>query len=481
MAVAQTGDRPTASPPPSPPAESPLRDAREGAPVPRLCRGTELLYRGTFVEEASSNGVQFTASYRLENRVLVMETEPRGAQVAFLTTVRLRNGPAARGENTVGSVRLEVAQVDPVGRVTPEPGRSLTVPLEGPPTVDCGAFVEVTHQRPRPGQPWQVNEDGRPARTWQLAGTDSVNGTSCLKLTGVQQSDDWDRPRGDHTAWRRLDTVWLSPRLGVAYRVERVIERRDPAHDQPGHRTVLRYELDYDLPYTRQLFDDCLGEISKSRMFLESAGPFLANPGRYGPQLDAVLARMNQYLEGHPAQTPYREAVLQVKRRVEAAKRGELPPAPPPEESASAAVATLGSPAPDFLATDFTRKEGARLRAWLGKPVLLVFYNPTSFQAAELLGFAQRQADAHNGAVAVLGLAVTDDAETVLRQRTELRLTFPLLNGSGLRTSFDVQETPKLLVIDPSGVVRGSWVGWGQEIPGAVTQELERWLPKPKP
>ena len=51
---------------------------------------------------------------------------------------------------------------------------------------------------------------------------------SCIKIVGEQKTDDWDRPRLDRIAWRRLDTVWLAPGLGVAAKVERIIEKREP-------------------------------------------------------------------------------------------------------------------------------------------------------------------------------------------------------------------------------------------------------------
>jgi hypothetical protein len=38
-------------------------------------------------------------------------------------------------------------------------------------------------------------EEGQPIRSWSVAGTELINATSCVKLVGVQQSDDWDRPR----------------------------------------------------------------------------------------------------------------------------------------------------------------------------------------------------------------------------------------------------------------------------------------------
>ena len=34
---------------------------------------------------------------------------------------------------------------------------------------------------------------------------------------GVQQTEDWDRPRADRGAWRRQEVVWISPRTGLAH------------------------------------------------------------------------------------------------------------------------------------------------------------------------------------------------------------------------------------------------------------------------
>jgi peroxiredoxin len=449
--------------------------------LPRLSRAQELVYRGTFTEEASGNGVQFSSAYRLESRVFVLDAPADGkgnADVALLTILKARANAPEHGEETAGSTRLELIQVEPQGRVKPGAGRTLSVPLEGPPTIEYGAFVEVPQHRVGMEQTWQVTEDGRSIRTWRVAGSDMVNGTSCLKLVGTQQSDDWDQPRADRSAWRREDTVWLAPRLGIAYRVERVIQRRDPARDKPNHRSVLRYELESSLPYPKALYEDRRDEIMKSHSFAESAAPLLANPGKYASQLQALLARINQHLE-HQPRTPYRDAVVLVKHRVEAAARGESPPAMPSEVpvAAPATVAEIGAAAPDFLATDYGHRESARLHSWLGKPLVLVFYSPASLKATELLHFAQKVSDTHKQNVTVIGLVMSDDVERVRQQRDDLHITFPLLDGTGLRKSYAVEATPKIVVIDATGVVRGSFVGWGQETPASVLDELKHWLP----
>jgi len=108
--------------------------------------------------------------------------------------------------------------------------------------------------------------------------------------------------------------------------------------------------------------------------------------------------------------------------------------------------------------------------------VLFVFYQPTSSTAGELLRFAQRINDTFAKRVTVVGMSVSEDAAVVRRQRAELSLTFPILNGSGLRISYAVETTPKIVLLDASGVVRGAYLGWGRETAGEVMEELRRWL-----
>src|SRR5262249_11428664 len=82
----------------------------------------------------------------------------------------------------------------------------------------------------------------------------------------------------NHAAWRRQDTVWMAPRLGIAYRVERVLERREPASQNVTHRSVLRYELENPLPYPGQLYEDRKQEILQARNFFDAAAPLLRQP-----------------------------------------------------------------------------------------------------------------------------------------------------------------------------------------------------------
>jgi peroxiredoxin len=446
---------------------------------PRLNKGQELLYRGSFDEEVLSPGVQFKRSYRLENRVFVLSTPATGMDVAFLTVFKQKSAQPVRGEDSApSSVRLELARVDLQGKVTAEPGVLLTLPLQGPATLERGAFVEIPRGRVRADETWETNEANRPPCVWKVQGSENIAGTSCVKVEGVQKSDDWDHPRADSTAWRRRETVWISSKLGVAFRVERILDRREPARQEPTQRSVLRFELESTLQYPGQLFQDRQREILQARAFTDTVLPLLPNPAKYGPRtFDNVEAKIKYHLENQPP-TPYREAIVQVRRRVEAARRGEPAPALPQDEPAAVTVATLGEKAPDFVTSDLLTRESARLRRFLGKPIVMVFYSPTNSFVEEVLHFAQNVREAHRDTVVVLGFAISDDTALVRKQHEDMHLSFPILSGKGLRLTYSVEDTPKLMVLDPAGVLRASFAGWGPETPVGVREEIKRWLQK---
>jgi AhpC/TSA family len=457
---------------------------------PQLTRAQELLYRGSFREEANGGRVQFTRSYRIEIRAFVLDTSSKDSEVALLTLLKARDlqttaVPArpVNSDQTSTLARLEVVRVNTSGSVLAEPGVPMTVPLDGAPTLEHGLFVPAPRERIGTEQDWQTSDPGlpsRPPQTWRIVGIEMVNGTSCVKVVGTQQSDDWDRPRADRSSWRRTDTVWVAPRIGYASRVERVIEQREPARKEATQRSVLRYDLESSLQYPGALYDNRRQEITQARAFADSAAPLLPAAQKHEQQLNVLLTKIAYHLD-RQAPTPFREAVLQVKRRIEAARRGEAPLPLPGETSHEQPVATTGQPAPDFVANQYGVPESARLRNWRGRPIVLVFYNPHSQTADNLLGYTQQVSNSYGNRLTVAAASVVEDADVILKQQSLLKLTFPILNGSGLRSSYDVETTPKIFVIDGNGLVRGICLGWGHETAAEVNESLKQCLPEAPP
>jgi peroxiredoxin len=452
------------------PAQTPTpADARL---QPHLARSQEFVYRGTYVEESLGDRTQYSRSYRVETRVFVLDAAAKETELAFFTVLKNKD---AKSAEPAASMRLERVRVDPTGKVSADAAVSLSVPLAGVPTAECGIFVEVPVGRRQGDETWEVAEDGRPARTWQIAGSEKVGGTTCIKVVGVQQGDDWDRPAGDHPPFRRTDTLWLAPGLGIATKVERVIEHKEAGHKEPTRRAVLRYEMESNLQYPGQLSEDRRSEIQQAISLRNEATPLLATPAKYGTQFTTLLNKINYHLD-HQTPTPYRDAVLALKRRVEAGKRGEVTPQVAEDNTGAATIATVGHLAPDFLVSGFGNAKATRLRSLQGKPVLLVFYSPLSSISPDVLGYAEKMNAAYGQKLTIVGMSVSDDEDKVKKQLADLNLNFPVVHGGGLRLTYGVETTPKLVLIDATGVVRGDWLGWGQATPDEVMAELKQWM-----
>lgn len=449
-------------------------DQAEWQLAPRLSRGQELVYRGTVREENIGGGVQFQRNYSLEARAFVLHAKNDGANVAFFTRLTLhRHPPAEKPEAETSSVRLDLADLEALGRLTAANG-STSLPPDGPATWECGFLIEVPRDMVKAQQTWLVSEAGKPPRKFRVDGIEVVDQTTCVKVVAEQQSEDWDKPRGDSTAWRRKDTVWLVPRQGYAYKVERELERREPAHREATCRIVTSYKLDSSLVFNNNLFfEDRKREITQIREFQEKVLSLLPEARNHGPKpFEAIIARIDQHTQ-NAAKTPYRDALLRVRQLAVMGSKNEVPPRVPELEPKSRLV--IGKPAPEFVVGDLATKENVTPRKWRGKSVLMVFFQPNSSLNPDVLRYVQQLAD-QNADLVVVGLAMSDDAAAVDRLKRKLVLTMPVLAGSSLRTSYDVEATPRFVVLDEEGLVRAAYVSWGPEIRANLNATVKKCL-----
>src|SRR5207237_48423 len=144
------------------------------------------------------------------------------------------------------------------------------------------------------------------------------------------------------------------------------------------------------------MFEGRRREFLQARSFAESLAG-LRPPGSPESERawDALAARIDYHLD-HTPTTPYREAILWVKQRASAVRRGVAAPLPPAEEAPAPAKLAVGRPAPDFVAADLAGGEPVRLSRWQGRPVLLAFYDPTKPTAEPLLRGLQTLQTRHN-------------------------------------------------------------------------------------
>lgn len=464
-------------------------DRVEWSLVPQFDVGLELVYRGTCTEESLVPGVRHQRRYSLETIFLVQTTNGNRSEAVLQTTLSVQQ-PNDNATRPPGSVRLVAVQVDQRGRLYGKGDRQteamLSIPLTEPALLESGAFFEMPMVPVNMGSYWEDFEEGRPIRGWRLwrdakgrgSAVEQLNGTRCVKLQASQQSADWDEPRADSTAWRRLDVIWFAPQVGLVYQVERTIERREPARNEPTQRIVTRYELESRLRYSGKMFEDRKLEIDLARKFHEDAQPLLKQPANSRNQIEALSRRIAKHLEDNPP-TPYRKNITHLKSLLEKASRGETPAGPATvEQPFEGGAVGISHKVPDFVVADLLNRKSYRFYndLLLGQPVLFLYYNPTTATGKEVLRFAQKLHEEFNSDLLILGMAVSDNVDRIAKQVEEMGVEFPILDGKAMHRTLGVDGTPRVVLVDSEAVVRFCFTGWGVHSPGEVRGEVEKCL-----
>ena len=159
---------------------------------------------------------------------------------------------------------------------------------------------------------------------------------------------------------------------------------------------------------------------------------------------------------------------------MESALRGETTPEPQITIPAQAPRAAVGQRIPDFVCTDLLTRDTQRLQRVLGKPVVVMFFNPATENGVNMLPLGQSLAQRYPKGLTIMAMAVTDDAKLVQKQHKDMNLPFSILDGNGLLQLFSVEALPRIVVLDGQGIVRSSWTGWGQHIPAEVIDQAQK-------
>jgi peroxiredoxin len=458
----------------------------EGAAGPRLEKGLEVRWAGTFTEASFRPGVRAVRGYDVDTRLFVLDTGDHGADAILFTRVFLKPDRTS-ADPPAGIVRLELVRIDPQGKVriipspadpdNPDPKARPWPPvqLQGLPAHEAGIFFEFPDKPLKPGLTWAREDPGRPIVNWKVADADSFHGQSALKLVAEQKTAGYYGERIRQAEWRRAETLSVVTGHGYAARLERVIEKRDTEAEELAFRSVLKLELDGKMTFSGRLYDYRREEGLHAAAFTAMLDRALATGGREGSKpFEAVTRRCRAYLSDHGINdTPYREAILAVRKRAESAAKGNLPPAPPPEETpAPADPLAVGKPIPDVTAPGITSSTSTKLSDHKGKPVLLVYFQPAAASGPSALKLADEMHARKLVTVVPLAIGDPKDAKDLVG---DLKATVPVYDGTGVYKIHGLQATPVFVVVDADGVVRQVTRGWGGETAATVTREAERW------
>lgn len=464
----------------------------DSAAVVKLDRGAEITWRGTFSEAIVRPNIRAFRAYEIETRAFILDASDLGTDMAVFTLIKLKPDVKVSPEPPPVS-RMELLRVDSRGNTFALPPDSLSIahdkrkpmplpvmPLEGLPTIDASLFLMLPKGKLQPGAKWEVAEEKRPALKYRLEGVESVKGARTWKVIAVQQTDNWEALKIDGASWRRGEAIWVSAQYGWNSRIERFIEKRDPQTGETGFRSKLQLEQIGRLTYPGRLGEDRREEITAAIHFIAEFDKLVTDMTGGGSEpFDRLLRQIEHHTSTHfmGDTLPYREPIMWIKRKAEAAKSGQIAPAAlPPETVEVPARLTMDRAAPDVTTIDLTNNESVRLSKLRGKPVLLIYYQPGNAKTAEpILRLAESLHVKHGAKAAILPLAI-GTSEAALQQSIDLKLTVHVLGGRDVYRAHGIEATPSFAVLDKTGVVKRMIGGWSEENAEAVRVELEKWL-----
>ncbi|MER3396894.1 MAG: TlpA family protein disulfide reductase [Acidimicrobiia bacterium] len=125
----------------------------------------------------------------------------------------------------------------------------------------------------------------------------------------------------------------------------------------------------------------------------------------------------------------------------------------PADNSEDYGVATLGRPAPDFN-VELIDSGTFRLSEAKGKVVLINFWGTWCAPCEKEMPLLQRASKAFEGELIVVGLAVNDSKDAVLKFRSRLGITFPVgLDDGRVAGYYLVSGFPTTVIVGKDGTV----------------------------
>ncbi len=468
---------------------------------PKLQRGDELIYTGSVSEAVDRPGMRFRRTHELEVRVFVFERRENWADAAVLTLLRRTDdAPVAgvlpevtgvkRANPSPPAARLDLVRIHEDGTVhllaplgpaplrfaSDTPARALpTLPLDGFAPFEFGMFP------PRPKsdeKTWSVATTNSSLidETWSLKGHDFINNERCVQLQMVQRSSDWEKPRGGLTSWQRVDDIWTAQN-GLARRVHRAIRHRDGIAPEAAVRIEVKFELQEQGRPIGRTYDRYRLEIETAYLAAAEMAPLFKDAARLGAEpFKQRIARLDEHLAATEPGTPYREAVLAVRRQLDAARRGEaisLPTLAPELPFLAPRIAMVGLAAPDFTAGKF------RLSEVQGKPVVLIFFMPGQETTERSLTIAEAVQQKFGSRIAVVPLSVFAKLEAGMADRDRLKLAVPVYDGTAAETAYGIESFPRFFAIDASGKLRWTFTGVGPETGYLLREQVDSLLSPP--
>jgi hypothetical protein len=445
--------------------------------APRYVPGQELTYVGMALEKQSGlQGAAYEQPYDLETSALVGRIgATKVAELCCYTTIRLpvrdRDFDAAPFDDVAG-FRFDHLKVTPAGAASwlagPRKGKGVSCPAEGWSAGELGFLLEAPAEALPIGASWIVKRGDAPDLNCTVAATDLAEGEACVRVVCKEQSRNWARA-DQRPAWRATSTVWLGQNRGLAVRVHRDYEQRQPGETVPSRTVMVKYALAANIAYRGPELQDRLADFELAARVQGDYESLLQ--GKAERPARAVLGTLKHDLklaaEQQPRATPYRSALAEMLRATTAAEAGLAQRRPAPPAPGALAVATLGQPARPWSVKEI---DGARrsLKDFKGQAVVLVQVNPESTLSRKALTDVLATARAGGAKTIVLAACPKADEATAKKLRDAVPGDYRICQAMSADRAYGVKALPHTIAVDAQGLLRANFLGYGPELVSMV-------------
>lgn len=437
---------------------------------PSWKQGQEFLYRGTVKFTGQSSDIQLLEKYNLEVRVLVTQVQQNTSELVCSTKLLLTNSPNAEASP---SIKLTYFHVDRMGHITSSTAASgKSIVIDGPATFENGFLLPLPHEPIFPGKLWEAIEPGRLPR--RLTWTPAQGNQGFDTVQSVQESIDWQRPRGDSIAWHRSDTLTFQQSGTLPYKVHRLVERRPPGYRQAMYQIITEYQLVSAEILQGPMLEERLADIQVLRNFQNDVTRLSqAAHDRQAQKAWSKLALKLKEYQNASGNTPYREALLTLQQTVQDGLDNRLSPVKYEVAEKSIEVGQLVPPF-TLLTQHSTTITSQQLR---GKPCLLVFVQPGSELTKSLCEEIPLRLKRLNSAhwTCFFLTSKTGKVPDAIRSATPL---IEVAMGQPLLASYNVVATPHFILLDADGTLIASLEGWGPETEQCLEKLLKQEIAK---
>ena len=451
---------------------------------PKYTSGQEIVYSGSIIETCTGmHGVTYEQPYDMEMTALVSQMDAkRNAEMACYTVVKMPNQDADAGQKSmedVSTFHFDMMRISPEGAATwmagPMKGKMPMPSPTGQTPWELGCFLQVPAEPVVKGSTWTIQSEGQPPVKCTVMGPEPVDGEPCMKVMCMQMSPTWTLKTAMQPAWQCEQTVWVTMKKGMVYKVARTFQMRDAGEETPSRCVKTSYTQATNIVYNGPELQSHTTDFDAALKAQIEWEKLASGKSDRAPknQIGAVRHQLQFALDKSIA-SPYRMAMKEMLRVAEetektvVSSKSTLPPAMPHM------AAVVGKKARHLAVRDVETGDMMTLKNFKGECVCLVYCDPETPVSCKALETVVQTAKMCKEPCKIYAVCNRTDADSLAMLKKAVPSGYRVCKAQGMDRSYGMIAMPHTIMIDKEGVLRANFLGYGPELGTSIAQQMEK-------